>query len=1446
MPRDIGPVIVMPGSDGDEYRRSQQRMKALKIEQAGRDRFLQQLYDTLRPGSPERRELELSIEKYRREIEKHAGSLKQSQTEWQKGTEEIIQNILKLTDHAAELYEPYMEYPVHDNFKDYKGDNAEAAKKRDYTLYLINQAIALYYRNVIQDLEKLKITDKPKFKEAEHFLHTLKSKMSERADLDRAATDCERLVGLAEFQIAHSRKCNDESAAHSTFIQQLPDGVGRETYPKRYWKAGNVAEYAKEADKRAEELESVLAYVEKHRQDTEAKIGLYLSQAQKRADAVNEATARENAVNRKFTQSGRGAVNEAGMRTANATNRVTALVLFRNQYKDSANLIITNGTNPAPIVARAAREARAAERRARVAGLRAQAAERRAQDAERRAQDAERRARIAKAYNDPQISEEVAKNVEKHARDSAKMEKEVASNAYLIQANEIKLQNELQSVAHNLRLMQLIQARTIRRGLTPEDRRKSLAELANKVEKAETAKNSAITFELQATEKEQTALENIRVSLEEEAAALVQERNNAQRITNLATAVTQDINVLGNLVNQQRALEETLRGTPARGATPARSGLIEREKAESQLLGQIEEAIRGRAASIATNKGEELAQRARVGRRRTEFRRELENVRVAEKAVAEALKRNDIHMERDVTSDANQAIECLQEIKDNLADQDDEGLKNRSQGHLFIDPKVGKFTINGVWMSVREVDKWNFSVPGQTTIDFRPDIVKIEDQLITRESGKQSVESVYTKRLSKRFYRSDNYEYTLEIPGDSFANGGRRQATLTIIDLQKRDGRIARPGGGMWTQAEYTTVEIIPMEATGKITIRQNHNNQNEPAEFLFGRDIEVMPNPVVDHAAALASKQGLGWSDEEKRRMCKLDLDRRVLILPNGQEYGIEKFDWTETKWDEDNGLSLQYKGPKELSQVNLLAASVDIFDERLLGATAALKKKKRKHVEDGIEWLKNAIKSYDEGKINDALGSLQSGEGIMSYQSSMASNELERPPKNRLEQERLKGKKKAQREALTPKWLAHSIKSTDAMFGARRGYENEVKKHIRAIHQHDSLSAKDVWKSRANPERDALIKHTSSKKKQELLEEIRAAEHLDKTLSFQLLEDPKQGPASPTSPVKNAVPNGLELLREYNLYKNKQDFANEIERHNVAQYLETIATEFRTNPDIDAYYTNQWYLEQAIAAANDGHFLSKEVGGKHIMGASEHIRNLKQVDRPSTSDSLADLRQADEYHWVTYLHQALTEANTEGMAELLQQALPVAKWMQESRYSNLKLAERALDPETPSEEANRMVDDMQTVKLWPNVDEKPTVAKDQKPDGKIDPKAITKKSDGELALDAGNTSKQIYKQAFDAIEHLINSTENPVLQRRYREKATEMVMDLAKQSFQINKQDRDIQNQWQKLEEYVKTMDSQRWKDLWKEMWMIWLKTSVESGSKGVQTFMSEFLKIVGKSIG
>jgi hypothetical protein len=1413
------------------------------------------------PGG-QRRKLASSLEQLSKEIKEYIEPLERDQTKWQKEGGKIRDDIRKLADKAVELYQAYVEYPPSDNYEKYGGDKAKASGDRNSSISFRNQAIALYFWNALKDLEKLTITDKAEFKEAQHFLNTLQAKMSDSADLGKAARECEKQARLAELQIAPSQKRDSEVHEHSEYIQNLSNGIGGKSRLLRQLKAGYVKDYSEQAKERVKELEEILEHVKKRRQETGAKIDAYASQARKRFHAINEHSARQIALYRMLAPSTTRATN-AQDRTTNATNRAAAIPIEHNPYEELKDAINARDANVINIqIQRAIINARGEARRARIraeeARIRAEEARIRAEEARIRAEEAGTRSKIAKAYNINDISDQAARDVENHAKKIEEWEKEVIKNACSIESYNISIKSESESIIGYLRQMRGLRVQAV---LTDADR-SELTKFVTNIEKSETAKNNAIAFEAKSTIAEQTAIGRVSDELPNELAALRREQPTETAISNLGT---QDPERLQDLVDRQRALEETLTGTPAVGDEPAVLGLIELERNHSHAVRDIEQAILNGTDDIENLKATEAASRWEVAIQRADFRAALRQVRAAERAAAEVLKRNAIHKEGDVKGDAEQAIERLQKIKDNLADQDDEGLKNRSKGHIFIDPKLGKATINGVWTSIREIDGWEPRDPNsdQTTVRYRPDIVKIEIETITREAqgGKLSVEPIYTKRLSERYFRSTEFEYTLVVDGNSFANGGRRTGVLTIVDLKKQDGTTSKPEalhaetGQRWTPEEYTTRKEIPMEAAGTIRIKENHNNQSNAVETIFSTHIETMPAPDINHAEALALKQGEGWSDEDKRRMCKFDLDRRVLILPNGLEFPMDKFDWTETKWDEVNGVTLQYKGPKELSQVNLLTAgSSDIFDEKLLDATTAVEEKKRKHLEEGIELLKQAIKSYDEGKINDIIGYIRSNEGVESYQSSVAKNELERPPKNGDDLKALKEKKKEQRDAQTSKSVAHSMESAAGMLGATQSYGEVVKKHIRTIHENDPLSAKHVWKSHANRGKYALDKHRSSQRKQELRDEIRAAHHLDKTVHFQLLEDPKRGPAGANSPVKNATPNGLELLQEYNRYANQlgidNQFANQIERQNVAQYVANIETEFQTNLTIHPYYANQYYLEKAMDAARDGNFLSKEVDGNYIIGASEYIRKLKQVDHPLPSDkSLAGLRQADEYHWVTYLREALAEADREGMVELLKQALPLAKQTQECRYSNLKRAEKALDLETPSEEAKKIVDDMHTVEpslLWPKIGEKPAaVGKDKKSDGKFDPKAITKKSDSELAQEAGEVAEKIYKHAVNAIERLIASITDPGEQQKFREKVAELTMDLAKREFEINNQDKSIQNQWQKLEVYIKVMNKQRWKDLWKELMLLWLKTSVESGSKGVQSFMSELEKIVTKAV-
>ena len=66
-----------------------------------------------------------------------------------------------------------------------------------------------------------------------------------------------------------------------------------------------------------------------------------------------------------------------------------------------------------------------------------------------------------------------------------------------------------------------------------------------------------------------------------------------------------------------------------------------------------------------------------------------------------------------------------------------------------------------IWLEIRKINGWGSKIEKDgktfTKVDYRPDIVTIEVEGITREAGKITVEPIYTKRLSERHFFSDKY-----------------------------------------------------------------------------------------------------------------------------------------------------------------------------------------------------------------------------------------------------------------------------------------------------------------------------------------------------------------------------------------------------------------------------------------------------------------------------------------------------------------------------------------------------------------------------------------------------------------------------------------------------------------------------------------------------------------
>ena len=138
-------------------------------------------------------------------------------------------------------------------------------------------------------------------------------------------------------------------------------------------------------------------------------------------------------------------------------------------------------------------------------------------------------------------------------------------------------------------------------------------------------------------------------------------------------------------------------------------------------------------------------------------------------------------------------------------------------------------------MNPRHIVGFDRSVPGQTTVIFRPDIVEIELQVRAREVKdiQSQKHTLYAKRANKYVFNSKRYDYKLEIPDNLFVNEdgspGRRKAIFTKIDKEKRDEKKKDSDELKYKdEKEWKEVHKIDMEACGKLMIIENHVAQNQ------------------------------------------------------------------------------------------------------------------------------------------------------------------------------------------------------------------------------------------------------------------------------------------------------------------------------------------------------------------------------------------------------------------------------------------------------------------------------------------------------------------------------------------------------------------------------------------------------------------------------------------
>ena len=81
---------------------------------------------------------------------------------------------------------------------------------------------------------------------------------------------------------------------------------------------------------------------------------------------------------------------------------------------------------------------------------------------------------------------------------------------------------------------------------------------------------------------------------------------------------------------------------------------------------------------------------------------------------------------------------------------------------------------------------------------------------------------------------------------------------------------------------------------------------------------------------------------------------------------------------------------------------------------------------------------------------------------------------------------------------------------------------------------------------------------------------------------------------------------------------------------------------------------------------------------------------------------------------------------------------------------------------------------------------------------------------------------------------------------KRAEWIIAKRKELMELFNRNENIAHQLYKMRWFRREMNKQRWKDLMKEWFLLWLKSGVESGSKNQKDMMGEIEKLAMKLIG
>ena len=346
-------------------------------------------------------------------------------------------------------------------------------------------------------------------------------------------------------------------------------------------------------------------------------------------------------------------------------------------------------------------------------------------------------------------------------------------------------------------------------------------------------------------------------------------------------------------------------------------------------------------------------------------------------------------------------------------------------------------------------------------------------------------------------------------------------------------------------------------------------------------------------------------------------------------------------------------------------------------------------------------------------------------------------------------------------------------------------------------------------------------------------------------------------------------DLLADYDKFAYSKDPAER-------QYLQQIEEQIY-NANVHYYHQNQLTFKKAIIAA------ATDYDG-HINDAIKYINNLNRGNKPDDGiiqggdrdkvrkyheqfgkvkanmsllegcdpkSVLQYHRQAYEFEWVSYLQGAVHRASAVGgdAEDIIGRALGDVRMRHNARLRNFNRYDIALKPQTMSEEEDRLMDDVQLAGPPPRVESLKTrrkrleeeIKKKEEEESKFDPKELVKKSQRELADDAGDAVKKLSLEARDFIFSYIDGIDDKVLRKELKAKAYDLIKEETQRRYDFFKLQFQKQDKWQSYYQQLKDADKRFWRGFWRDWFFIYLQAELKAGNAFADKLTDNVMKLL-----